>query len=329
MNVRSALSVHELTSSGGNAAVYKVGFPREHAVVLKTAKESQKDNLSFEHQVGLWVNTLNDDLFCRTVGFYKARPGKVNLNFVRALHPILKIPLECETNENKFLALEYFDGESALEIMQSGQRTTEFIHHLPLALYRIYNTLSSIDAKFTHYDLHLGNVLFDKAYNPKIIDFGRCHFPGVAKLEKQVCAVCHKCGIPHGYWFQANGKSLSTALDHFINPAAPNRSHDLLYLFKLKLHFGDAIYRHSPALYTLLNNVVYATQWGTPERIKKNTKFFYETPRGTQKRIKNNGFICTVQDAKRELKLLLQRRSTRNAPKRSRPQVVRTTRSWP
>ena len=282
-----ATHVEAMGDLGGNASVFKVELPSK-TVILKTTVSRSKDNLSYEHQAGLWINSLNNELFARTFGFYSAPLGEVNLKFVRRLRQVHTTPSnQCEPNENKFLAVEYFKGSGADDLIE---RDTQFISHLPRALFRMYRELSKLKQKFTHYDLHLGNVLFDKDYTPKIIDFGRCHFPGVHDVERRVCSVCDVCGVKEGYWFQSDGQSASIPQDYYVNPAAPNQSHDLLYLFKLKEKYGLEIQARNPELARLLHNVVYEGPAGTPE-------------------LKSNGHnICNVTDAANAFKRMVRKK---------------------
>ena len=282
-----AIHVEPLGELGGNASVFKVELPST-TVILKTTVARSKDNLSYEHQAGLWINSLDNNIFARTFGFYSAPPGEVDLKFVRRLRAVHTSPSkQCEPNENKFLAVEYFKGSGADDLIQ---RDPEFILHLPRALYRIYSELSKVKRKFTHYDLHLGNVLFDIDYNPKIIDFGRCHFPEVHEVERRVCSVCQVCGVSEGYWFQPDGSSASIPEDFYVNPASSNQSHDLLYLFKLNEKYGSLIRKVYPELSRLLNTVVYEGPSGTPE-------------------LKSNGRnICNVTDAANAFKRMARRK---------------------
>lgn len=287
--MNKATRVESLDLDGANASVYKVSLPTT-TLMLKTTKSRLKDNLSYEHQAGLWVNSLRNDLFAKTFGFYSAPPGRVDLNFVRHLRPVHATPSnQCEPNENKYLAVEYFEGSDAELLLQIDPA---FVHHLPRALFKIYNELSRIKDVFTHYDLHLGNILFGRDYTPKIIDFGRCHFPGASEVERRVCSVCEVCGVKEGYWFQPDGRAVSTSIDFYINPPAPNQSHDLLYLYQLKKKYGSVIRKRSPELFRLLNRVVYKDPGGTPELKCKGRH------------------ICDVTDAARALKHLIQKRTT-------------------
>ena len=296
--MENAKSVKSLGVLGANASVYKVTLPSK-IVILKTTVMRSNDNLSYEHEAGMWVNTLHNDLFARTFGFYSARVNlrnHVNLDFVRRLKPVHTHSEQCEPNENKFLAVEYFDGIGADELIYNN--VDQFVAHLPRALFQVYTELSKLKKQFTHYDLHLGNVMYDENFNPKIIDFGRCHFPGATDVERRVCTVCPVCGLENGTWFQANGKPASKKNDYYVNPAAPNQSHDLLYLFKLKEKYGDVIRNLNPALAGLLDKVV------------------YEMPSGTPVLASDGVHICNVTDAAKELGRILQ--STNAVQKKER-----------
>jgi serine/threonine protein kinase len=296
-----ARSVSKIRELGANSDVFKVELPKK-TVVLKKAYKKTSDNLSFENMAGMAINAFNDDLFVKTYGIYYGIGSRIDVDFVRRLKLLPTKSPTCDVNENRFLVTEYFKGKDAMLLMKENKH--KFIARLPYALFLMYRSLSRLKTQFTHYDLHLGNVLFDEAGNPKLIDFGRCYFKGADQYKNHVCSVCFRCGEYDGYWYQPDGKSRSVNQDFFIDPSAPNQSHDLLYLVKLKHYYGSEIKELNPTLYAFISNVVYLTKSGTPE-------------------IQSDGIrICNVTDAAEAL----QRMISTSARKTSRRSFVVSSR---
>lgn len=311
-----ARSVSKIKEMGANSDVYRIELPKK-TVVLKKAYKKTSDNLSFENVAGIAVNAFNNDLFVKTYGIYYGIGSRVDLDFVRRLRPLPAQSPTCDVNENRFLVTEFFTGKEANMLMKENKR--RFIARLPYSLFLMYSTLSQLKSQFTHYDLHLGNVLYDAVGNPKIIDYGRCYFTGAEQYNKHVCSVCYRCGNYDGYWFQPDGKSRSTNQEFFIDPSTPNQSHDLQYLVKLKHRYGEAIKTQDPTLYALLSSVVYLTKSGTPEMASDGIR------------------ICNVTDAAESLRRMISstarktsRRSfsfsSRGTPKRRSSNWFRWTR---
>jgi hypothetical protein len=115
-------------------------------------------------------------------------------------------------------------------------------------LYQIYGPLACLGVRFTHYDLHLNNVLLYKLqekqwiqmvyhfkgeeikfytqYIAKIIDYGRSYCEKSPELYKQLCnsfSCMPSCGYYVGYkWFKEPSEE-----SHYISTRYPNIRHDL------------------------------------------------------------------------------------------------------
>jgi thiamine kinase-like enzyme len=160
--MHQAKSVSKIKEVGANSDVYRVELPKK-TVVLKKAYKKTSDSLSFENVAGTAVNAFNNDLFVKTYGIYYGIGAYVDINLVRRLKLLpVKTPV-CEVNDNRFLVTEFFHGKEAMLLMKENPR--KFIHRLPYSMYLLYSTLSDLKSQFTHYDLHLGNVLYDEEGN--------------------------------------------------------------------------------------------------------------------------------------------------------------------
>jgi len=160
--------------------------------------------------------------------------------------------------------------------------------HLVGVLYQVYFALAAVADTFTHYDLHLDNVLVMQLAEPvrikygvsfetktlaKVIDYGRCFFNDSArglsnsspKIEKSICAQCYSCGKYDGFtWLEDDGN------EYHVVSTRPNRSHDLCALRRLVDQFYPTIAEHNPALAAMLRYLHYDAPDGTPECLQKD-----------------------------------------------------------
>jgi hypothetical protein len=171
-------------------------------------------------------------------------------------------------------------------------------------LYQIYMPLATLANTFTHYDLHLNNVLiyepvkgkyiqykyllndgsvveFKSSYIAKIIDYGRSFFEdnsetGINRSSKSVydticqLEVCEPgCGRFVGYDKLAP-ESFPGSF-YFISGIKRNISHDLRLLYNL---INRSFQKINPSLYNLAQKITYGVglkkdkQYGTKENIK-------------------------------------------------------------
>jgi len=132
-------------------------------------------------------------------------------------------------------------------------------YHLHYILFQIYFALTTLSEEYTHYDLHLNNVLlyelegpsyleyrfhfkdgsqiyFKSKYVVKIIDYSKSFFYNTEmnnslNIYNIVCRECNKCGLKQGFqWF---GKLKESNRLGYINSSENNQSHDLLLLNRL------------------------------------------------------------------------------------------------
>lgn len=175
----------------------------------------------------------------------------------------LLLSLSCIHSQFLAIMIQYSKGVVLMDMLKNY----DFINNeLITVLYQIYMPLSSIFNEFTHYDLHIRNVLvyepakgyyfdykyilddgsvveFKSRYIAKIIDYGRAFFndptnEGVTGSSKSIQeTICNNvircdgakstfCGENHGYHFEDVKEYKSSER---------NISHDLLLLHMIKL----------------------------------------------------------------------------------------------
>lgn len=182
------------------------------------------------------------------------------------------------------------------------QYNTEKIHfyevELIFILFQIYYTLSELRDSFTHYDLHLENVLlyepvkksyiqyiynvngteirFKSKYIVKIIDYGRCFFKNENMssddIRDYICNIpgCNSgnqvCGNQLG--FNSITDNANFCIEHHICSNRKNISHDLRLLHLLNNVFNDVNNHVAFDVFIIRNiieKVVFTGQYGTPE----------------------------------------------------------------
>jgi len=151
--------------------------------ILKSAKKENADNLYYEAFVGIFINKKNDifPCFLETYGSYfwpeeqkskysKLSKGDLSIN----LQSMKRNPLNYDyflQSENmvnsyynsKFYAvlIQHIHNASTLKQYFTNYKRIEsfFSYHLVQFLYQIYCPLAMMSNEFTHYDLHMGNVM--------------------------------------------------------------------------------------------------------------------------------------------------------------------------
>ena len=208
------------------------------------------------------------------------------------------------TNEKNFgLVIEYVKNPKTL--YEKLNRTKFWYKNLLVVLFQVYYALILLKDAFTHYDLHLNNVLvfepkkkhyihyhyhyrgevisFKSNYIVKIIDYGRCGFVNNEDNIKSIdiyntlCSIseCNQansrpCGEKKGFLISSKpGKSYHTL-------TKLNNSHDLRLLKSVGILFNRkfderATYTRKfnaidrEKLYLLFNGVKYLETFGTPQ----------------------------------------------------------------
>jgi hypothetical protein len=234
-----------------NQIEYRIGQYRSYAI-LKSSRNERADNLMYEYNVGQYINSVNNQYPCflKTYGLFKyktegdfskedtwdAMQNNQGELLASDVLPYLKkidtIDYTIACKEPIYLAIliEYFKDVHTLNAMLSLDFSKK---HLMEILFQIYIPLAQLKNTFTHYDLHLGNVLiytpvknneyieyhyymndqfnpvsFKSKYMAKIIDYGRCYFyadkdNNSNKIYEEVCntpACKPECGIDKGFY---------------------------------------------------------------------------------------------------------------------------------
>lgn len=218
-----------------NGYVYKlkyVSLAKTYSVILKVNQDAEADNLVKEYLVGQCINEYSRfyPCFAKTymIGTFTT-PRQENYNtfmrraFTKSLNEYIE-PLHvrnieqliingCRLNEYLTLFTQYIPAKYNLnEYLRSisvgstycasrpriiQEASIHKLYELTAILHMVYQLLSSFADKFTHYDLHLTNVLlvevpdnqfihvvfnypdgrilrYNMCYMPVIIDYGRC-----------------------------------------------------------------------------------------------------------------------------------------------------------
>ena len=220
------------------------------------------------------------------------------------------------------------------ETIKNNLKNPEFVYNeLVYILYQIYLPLSILSNKFTHYDLHKGNVLlftpvknsyihyhyhfknktvsFKSPYIVKIIDYGRSYFndedAGVSSkiIYDKLCKLkeCNpKCGYSKGYVSLSSVKGYSK---YNIISVIPNQSHDIR-LFSII--FNDIIenlnvnkelyetkYLLAKTIHDLQPNIIYGV--GISDDSSKQY--------GTVEDLKSDEYIRNIHDVKNIIETII------------------------
>ena len=296
-----------------------------HAI-LKSSSKEDSDNLVYEYMTGKYINTLEMffPCFLETYGLFaytngsawgNAKDARKLENMNRNLIHVPKITAQtirksCMNPLQYCVLIQNLKGVFSLEDVVY-KKTAKISHaELLYVLYQIYFCLHCLRDEFTHYDLHSGNVLlyepvkgkkirytyedkegnrhtFDSAFIPKIIDYGRCHFPGNKGLYETVCQFqeCDPdCGEELGYgWLEPVPPEFAV---HHISSMYVNCSHDIRLYNIVKSYYKTPLTKS-------LKPCAYQTSYGTPP-VTKDDQY--------------DGFVANVSDCYRELEEKLKSR---------------------
>jgi hypothetical protein len=211
-----------ITSIRPIGGVSKNGFVRElkrsvggydSYVVLKSNLDRTSDNLYYEWRVGQYLNTFMNrfPLFVKTYGVYEYG-SEVYKNLMLVQSDLDVLPHLKETTMKRSIE----DPENICIVVQQVHQaisfkslldqfaltlTEDLRHEILCVLYQVYFVLPLIPG-FSHNDLHYENVIltstekyyhyeytkdhtftFQCRYAAKIIDYGRCIYPGTIWLK--------------------------------------------------------------------------------------------------------------------------------------------------
>ena len=323
-------------NQGNNGIIKKIIYERnkyQSYAIIKFQLKKTSDSLLYEYLIGCFINKYVKILpsFISTYGLYKNNflisnlkkkylsvdEFKKNLTYINNIdlsNPSFKMGCNHSLgllleDINPYYSFDYFIQNI---LFYKDFFKIEFIN----CLYQLYYSLSYLANIFTHYDLHLGNVIFYRPkkdgyitfiyhhknnkvttfstqYIVKIIDYGRCYFndssSNVSSLSflKDLCKVkeCDpNCGEKFGFnWLNKS----STSNNYFISSKVNNKSHDLRYLFEANRKFKKFkinIKEYNNSLENILSRTLYGVdiddkknkRYGTREIYNENIKKYNE-----------------------------------------------------
>ena len=292
--------------------------------------------------------------FLETYGLY-FYPDEMNWKTMSSSSPLHTVYLQrlklqssidygkaCQESKYASILIQHIKSAKTLSRYTSVSQYNRFIKNdLLYVLFIIYQCLSSISTTFTHYDLHLDNILlyepehgkyiqyiyhnkdgtenvFYSPYIPKIIDYGRSFFDNgnvnSRKIYEKICSVkeCDPdCGAESGFnW-------LNPIPEYMISSSQKNESHDLRLLNMIKTDLNDIFNIHHSKLNNetfieldkIANKVVYGVQ------LKKEYKMFgtVENLEISKDKIKNvNGAYLALKDAIQNPKVIAENQMNYN-----------------
>jgi hypothetical protein len=263
--------------------------------VLKSSAAKDADNLVYEYIVGQFINKLAHiyPCFLQTYGLYYYKTEtywKQSRDTANISSETMKASIEpenqiynygkmCENSKHAAILIEHVkDAKSLGDLIKSknqGIFHSFLLYHLAYVLYQVYMPLSQLKSIFTHYDLHLDNILiyepvkgkyieynyhldngdivkFKSPYIVKIIDYGRCYYkydtevnnPNPLTIYRKVCFEA-KCRIRNKDFSIKSrcGRDMGFGWldpylnkdDFFISSSMNNQSHDLRLLNEINI----------------------------------------------------------------------------------------------
>lgn len=296
--------------------------------IIKNALDEQADNLYYEAVVGWYINTKMRyyPCFVETYDLYKNNNDRdpktnlindFNLNKLTALFPESTTELKpktfkevdtdfykkiteakklietCKESDTISLNIQYLDNVTTLFdilLIEIPQRKPKYVYDMYTYLYQVYAPLGMLSDEFTHYDLHVNNVLiykidpnkytkmiyhypdnttveFNTVGIAKIIDYGRCYFKYndainsknfIDTLEKNMNSSPKNSTKPNNP-DECGYVSFSQEFQkYYIDSRTHNKSHDLRLISNVNHIYKQYINQ-------VLFNIEYKEQYGTPE----------------------------------------------------------------
>lgn len=328
-NYLNPFKVMKLGKHSNNGFLMELPFEKNGysaMVALKSSKRPEADNLLYEYLVGkLFINKQLKKLpvFLETYDLYEYKSSNDHFiidsspfgihtptlkNLPNQIQPLnigdldkMKtakdfhnaLNMSCLKNEKICVSLQYFNRftsfYSLVKNWRYGASDTISI------LFQVYFALHQLRDVYTHYDLHLENVMLYKPfpnknailmryhvdgriyefvteYIPKIIDYGRNFFNNGTITSKQLIEyVCKSpgcnpnCGIHVGYdIIQGSVNGGNTDKFYWIDPSKRNMSHDLRCAVEV-----FAINKLAQRYGLVTPTFTYLDMYGTPENTTK------------------------------------------------------------
>lgn len=261
--------------------------------ILKNSLEKDSDNLAYEFFVGQYINKIINRFPCflETYGLFINNKNKTSLqtNLQQDLTLLSKssneiYKLSCTDSDKLSLLIQHI---SNAKTIGDKLHYPEFImNDLLFVLYQVYMPLMCLQNEFTHYDLHVDNVLlyepvigkyiqyhyyiastktkisFKSKYIAKIIDYGRCFFKESIFIRNKICqeSSCDpECGDDVGYnWLHEDGLN---GYNYYISSSEVNISHDLRLMYDITLQKKN-IPSFALPQFPQLKELLYKVQYG-------------------------------------------------------------------
>lgn len=298
-------------SKGANGFVVRIDLEQDNIVVPTILKSNlgKGDSLLYEAHVGLqYLNAKGKFFPCfmetYSAYFYKdkalhaemaeaePRVSRLDMQGLKNINPksddLLKMYLKLGCSGDNFsrfaVLVESLPTPLTLYkfILNFNDDSTLFSKELPTILYQVYKPLSKLMNEFTHYDLHVENVLlyelpdnqyvrmsyqdgtdrieFNTRFIVKIIDYGRCFFKGNDKFFDVMDTKCPDA-IDRKIGFGFTDPSL-TEQNYFMSSRLLNISHDLRLAHLIREVCADFA-ADQPLFKNVLSTVYYTDDYGT------------------------------------------------------------------
>jgi hypothetical protein len=310
--------------------------------ILKSSAKPDSDNLFYEYLVGLYINKQcgRFPCFVETYGAFHYLSESAYLHVKEnaenkadiiksALSPMTKSQFKKSCVAPEFCSILVQHIKDAPSIADKCQDAEFVIHDLLYVLFQVYMPLAKLKDEFTHYDLHLDNVLvyepvkdnyieyhyhmedgvvitFKSKYIAKIIDYGRSFFVdnendsvtgSSMRIYRKLCAEAGcipACGYNYGYsWLAPN---LPNPLNnYYISSQVKNISHDLRLLDMLSRTSKTPDFKRAVKMVASKNQMLHT--------LVKKVK--YEMKYGTRENLNtksSKSAILNIEDAKNALR---------------------------
>lgn len=319
--------------------------------VLKTSVQLNSDNNYYEYVVGNCINIIKEFVpnFIYTFTFSNLDPNlkkslsenkvfndllsfKSGTNFKNKMnHSELQnydnIGNGCQNNNRASVLIEYVpNGVSVEDLIKEQEFLMDVNYNIFCLLFQIYATLVGLKDIYTHYDLHLGNIMIVKLpkkvkitytnlkitlytkYIPVIIDYGRSHINCLklgatifSRVFSEISCENPKCNSsgPKSCDTRLKGLVIQRYKDNYsnqsnfynINLRVKNESFDLRFLHIFMLQFNNIV--PIKADYDKHFNLNINSEWVDKTDNKSLTYGVEEQPSNYY----NKGIIKTTLDA--------------------------------
>ncbi len=317
----------------GNGFVKQIRYERENYqayAVLKSAKNFMSDNMAYEYLVGKYLNEKSKQfpVLLETYGLFTYQDSLERIKhltkhqFTSQLTPLDPYDIQkvCMKTSTECILIQYLKDVKTLHQMKSS--LPFFLFESPYVLYHIYFALYHLRKDFTHYDLHTGNVLisepvkgkyieyhyhlpnetvvFQSKYMVKIIDYGRCFFPGAPAYYEKLMAEseCKKGqGLIDAFAYLRKDRSADDS-KFFVNPYYKNESHDL----KVFRGYGTCLDLFPTEMATFKTTRLAPYIELFKKIVFENVKYPHLTQYGTKEDLTHDDKIRNVTDAEEQLR---------------------------